>query len=104
MKSITEEDFFDSNEYIAVQDNDALKTNNVVMIFRGFIFQYIDIIRSQNFEFNSIFLSGGIPKRLPVIKRIFEKEFGVFVTLHSDEDDSIRGVRCLLQTMKEKRD
>ena len=104
MKSITEEDFFDSNEYIAVQDNDALKTNNVVMIFRGFIFQYIDIIRSQNFEFNSIFLSGGIPKRLPIIKRIFEKEFGVFVTLHSDEDDSIRGVRCLLQTMKEKRD
>jgi hypothetical protein len=79
-------------------------TNDVVMIFRGFIFQYINIIRSQGFEFDIIFLSGGIPKRLPIIKHIFEKEFGVFVNLHSDEDDSIRGVRCLLQTMKEKCD
>jgi len=104
MKTITEDVFFDSNEHILLEDKESMMTNDVVMIFRGFIFQYINIIRSQGFEFDSIFLSGGIPKRLPIIKRIFEKEFGVFVNLHSDEDDSIRGVRCLLQTMKEKCD
>jgi hypothetical protein len=102
MKTITEDIFFDSNEHILLEDKESMMTNDVVMIFRGFIFQYINIIRSQGFEFDSIFLSGGIPKRLPIIKHIFEKEFGVFVNLHSDEDDSIRGVRCLLQTMKEK--
>jgi hypothetical protein len=104
MKTITEDVFFDSNEHILLEDKESMMTNDVVMIFRGFIFQYINIIRSQGFEFDSIFLSGGIPKRLPIIKHIFEKEFGVFVNLHSDEDDSIRGVRCLLQTMKEKCD
>jgi hypothetical protein len=104
MKTITHDTFFDSNEHILLEDKESMITNDVVMIFRGFIFQYINIIRSQGFEFDSIFLSGGIPKRLPIIKHIFEKEFGVFVNLHSDEDDSIRGVRCLLQTMKEKCD
>jgi hypothetical protein len=104
MKTITEDVFFNSNEHILLEDKESMMTNDVVIIFRGFIFQYINIIRSQGFEFDSIFLSGGIPKRLPIIKRIFEKEFGVFVNLHSDEDDSIRGVRCLLQTMKEKCD
>jgi len=104
MKTISEDIFFDSNEHILLEDKESMMTNDVVIIFRGFIFQYINIIRSQGFEFDSIFLSGGIPKRLPIIKRIFEKEFGVFVNLHSDEDDSIRGVRCLLQTMKEKCD
>jgi hypothetical protein len=104
MKTISEDIFFDSNDHILLEDKESMMTNDVVMIFRGFIFQYINIIRSQGFEFDSIFLSGGIPKRLPIIKHIFEKEFGVFVNLHSDEDDSIRGVRSLLQTMKEKCD
>lgn len=104
IKTITHDTFFESNEHVSIEDKESILTDNVLMIFRGFILQYIDIIRNQRFEFDSIFLSGGIPKRLPIIKRIFEKEFGVFVNLHSDEDDSIRGVQHLLQTRKEKCD
>lgn len=102
LKSITEDMFYASTTSIPFSDSE-ITADDLVPLFRGFIFQYIDSIRNEKFEFNSIFLSGGIPKKIPLIKTIFEREFGC-VYLHNDNDDSIRGIQLLLQTMHEKFD
>jgi len=100
LASITEDMFYHSNKSIPFCDG-SFTRDDILPLFRGFIAQYLDIVRKL--ELDSIFLSGGIPKKIPLIKRIFEREFGV-VYQHIGDDDSIRGIQLLLQTIKEKSD
>lgn len=72
---------------------DFNKKNLICSILKHYIKQYIDIINKNNFSFNEIILSGGIAKKIKLIKIFFEKEFyPKLVSIIDIDDDSILGV------------
>lgn len=70
--------------------------NFISSILYNYIFQYIKLIKCNKMNFDYIILSGGIPKKISLIKEIFEKEFNKKVILNKIEDDSIIGVLNLI--------
>lgn len=76
-------------------DNFTLK-NVTASIIKHYIQQYIDIIVEKGYEYENILLSGGIAKKIPVIKQLFESTFKKPITINSIDDDSILGVLKLL--------
>jgi hypothetical protein len=76
-------------------DNFTLK-NVTASIIKHYIQQYIDIIVEKGYEYKNILLSGGIAKKIPVIKQLFESTFKKPITINSIDDDSILGVLKLL--------
>jgi hypothetical protein len=76
-------------------DNFTFK-NVTASIIKHYIQQYIDIIVEKGYEYENILLSGGIAKKIPVIKQLFEGTFKKPITINSIDDDSILGVLKLL--------
>lgn len=84
-----------SNDGIIISNINNINFNikNVISsILYNYIFQYIKIIKENNINFEYIILSGGIPKKIPVIKDIFEKEFNIKIIINDIDDDSLIGV------------
>jgi hypothetical protein len=61
-------------------DNFTLK-NVTASIIKHYIQQYIDIIVEKGYEYENILLSGGIAKKIPVIKQLFESTFKKPITI-----------------------
>jgi sugar (pentulose or hexulose) kinase len=77
--------------------NNNLNLKNIISsILYNYIYQYIKLIKENNIEFEYIILSGGIPKKIPLIKTIFEKEFNKNVIINEIDDDSLIGVLNLI--------
>ena len=70
--------------------------NLTASIIKHYVQQYIDIVLEKGYEYENILLSGGIAKKIPVIKQIFECTFKKPITINSIDDDSILGVLKLL--------
>jgi len=75
-----------------IYDNTFKLTNFISSIFKSFLWQYINIIKNNKFKFDNIILSGGIAKRIPLIRNILYREFNVTVNINNNDDDSIGGV------------
>jgi hypothetical protein len=81
-----------------VTENNFFIKELVISIIKNYVKQYIDIIKN-NFDMsniNKILLSGGIPKKIEVIKKIIEKEFNKEVIINDIDDDSLIGVKNLI--------
>jgi len=89
-----------SNEGISIvnifENNFTIK-NLMHSVLREFLSQYINIVKDNKLEFDAIFISGGIAKKIPIIKKIFEDEFNKPVLLNENDDDSIYGTIHFLQ-------
>ena len=82
-----------------ITENNFFIKELVVSIIKNYVKQYIDIIKN-NFDIsniNKILLSGGIPKKIGIIKKIIEKEFNKDVIINDIDDDSLIGVKKLIQ-------
>ena len=82
-----------------ITENNFFIKELVVSIIKNYVNQYIDIIKN-NFDMsniNKILLSGGIPKKIGVIKKIIEKEFNKEVIINDIDDDSLIGIKYLIQ-------
>ena len=44
-----------------------------------------------------IILSGGVPRKIPVLGRVFEKQLGIPVTLTGDADETLTGLKKLAE-------
>lgn len=81
-----------------ITENNFFIKELIVSIIKNYVKQYIDIIKN-NFDIsniNKILLSGGIPKKIGVIKKIIEKEFNKEVIINDIDDDSLFGVKKLI--------
>ncbi len=81
-----------------ITENNFFIKELVISIIKNYVNQYIDIIKN-NFNMsniNKILLSGGIPKKIGVIKKIIEKEFNKEVIINDIDDDSLFGVKKLI--------
>jgi len=82
-----------------ITENNFFIKELVISIIKNYVKQYIDIIKN-NFDMsniNKILLSGGIPKKIGVIKKIIEKEFNKEVFINDIDDDSLIGIKYLIQ-------
>lgn len=66
--------------------------NLISSILYSYINQYITLIKSNNFTYNFILLSGGIGKKVKLIKLMIEKELHRDVIINESDDDSLFGV------------
>jgi sugar (pentulose or hexulose) kinase len=66
--------------------------NLISSILYSYITQYITLIKSNNFTYNFILLSGGIGKKVKLIKLMIEKELHTDVIINDSDDDSLFGV------------
>jgi hypothetical protein len=89
-----------SNQGISIlnifENNFNIK-NLIISILRNFLLQYINIINNNKLNFDNIFISGGIAKKIIIIKKIFETEFKKPVSININDDDSIYGTINFLQ-------
>jgi len=92
-------DIFSNNGIILsnINNNNFNIKNIISSILYNYIFQYIKLIKKNNINFEYIILSGGISKKIPIIKEIFEKEFNIKIIINDIEDDSLIGVLNLIQ-------
>jgi sugar (pentulose or hexulose) kinase len=84
-----------SDEGITISNikEDGLTIKNLtIAIMFNYLMQYINIIRDNKLTFKKIIISGGIAKKIKVIKYFFENEFKKSVIINENEDDSIHGV------------
>lgn len=90
---------FSENGIILSNINDKnLNIKNIISsILYNYVYQYIKLIKDNKLEFESIILSGGIPKKIPIIKTIFEKEFNKNIILNKIDDDSLIGILNLIK-------
>jgi sugar (pentulose or hexulose) kinase len=66
--------------------------NLTIAIMFNYLMQYINIIRDNKLTFKKIIISGGIAKKIKVIKYFFENELKKPVIINENDDDSIHGV------------
>ena len=75
-----------------IKNNINLK-NFISSILHCYIKQYILLIKDNNIIFKNILLSGGIAKKIRLIKEVFNKEFeNIEIKILEADDDSILGV------------
>ena len=89
-----------SNQGISISnifENNFNIKNLIISILRNFLLQYINIINNNKLNFDNIFISGGIAKKITIIKNIFETEFKKPVSININDDDSIYGTINFLQ-------
>jgi hypothetical protein len=79
-----------------IQFDNFTFNNLTASIIKHYVQQYIDIVLEKGYVYENILLSGGIAKKIPVIKQIFEGTFKKPITINSIDDDSILGVLKLL--------
>lgn len=83
-----------------IQCNSFNLQNLIASIFKSFVWQYINIIKNNEFTFQNIYLSGGIAKRIPLIREILGKELNVAIEINPNEDDSISGILKLIDEQR----
>jgi hypothetical protein len=66
--------------------------NLISSVLYSYINQYITLIKTNNFTYNFILLSGGIGKKVKLIKLMIEKELHTDVIINDTDDDSLFGV------------
>jgi len=66
--------------------------NLISSVLYSYINQYITLIKTNNFTYNFILLSGGIGKKVKLIKLMIEKELHTDVIINDSDDDSLFGV------------
>ena len=79
-----------------IESNSFNLKNFVASVLKCFIWQYIDIIKNNNFIFQRVYLSGGISKKIELIRKILSKELDIIVEINPNEDDSISGILKLI--------
>ena len=81
-------------------NEDNFNINNLaISIIKNYVYQYINII-NENYNIssiNNILLSGGIPKKIKIIKEIFKYELNKEVLINDIDDDSLNGVKNLIK-------
>jgi sugar (pentulose or hexulose) kinase len=73
-------------------ENKLTLKNLISSLIYNYVKQYINIIRDNNLNFEYIILSGGIVKKISIIKLIIEKELNIKTIINNYDDDSIKGV------------
>jgi len=66
--------------------------NVISSLLYSYIHQYIKLIKENMFTYDFILLSGGIGKKIKLIKLIIEKELNKKVIINETDDDSLFGV------------
>jgi hypothetical protein len=109
--NLTIEDIIESNLIITndIFDNSGLSINNIIYnlnkkniigsIFKSYLDQYINYynIYFKELNIDRIILTGGIPKKIPYIKKYFEFFINKKIIINYDcDDDSIFGILKLI--------
>ena len=75
-----------------IKENNFNIKNLISSILYSYIHQYIKLIKENMFTYDFILLSGGIGKKIKLVKIIIEKELNTKVIINETDDDSLLGV------------
>lgn len=75
-----------------IQENNFNIKNLISSILYNYIFQYIKLIKENNFKYDYIIISGGIGKKVKLIKEMLHKELNTDIQISDINDDSLIGV------------
>jgi sugar (pentulose or hexulose) kinase len=90
---INTDSFFDEGLSIShIKERNFTCDNLICSILYSYLIQYVNIINESNLQFDYIMLSGGIPKKIPVIQEFFKDQLKTNIILNHQDDDSIFGV------------
>ena len=90
--SITTDIFCDKGiNILGITHNNFNLKNLISSIINSYVNQYIILIENFYFDYDYIFLSGGIGKKIPLIRKIIEDKLKKEVIINKEDDDSLLG-------------
>ena len=90
--SITTDIFCDKGiNILGITHNNFNLKNLISSIINSYVNQYIILIENFYLDYDYIFLSGGIGKKIPLIRKIIEDKLKKEVIINKEDDDSLLG-------------